>query len=369
MDATGYHEDSPRVTHHASGYERAAAGDAIDVSVIIPTHQRVSQLETCLCELAQQQCEGVRFEVLVGVDGEDCGEQAVFDRTMAGMQHSLIVHSHKAGPAATRNALIERATGKLLLFLNDDVVPDRMLVQQHVLAHRQQQREVMILGAAPWAIVQPDRLFDRLIRETSMVFFYDQMHSAPPEHNWGFRHTWTLNLSVPAHMVRHVGGFCEGMNRPVYEDLEFGWKLKQAFDLPLLYRPALSVLHVHRYEPLAFLKRDAVLGHQAWRLAEVAPECALAMFGTDVCSEVEVAYTHEFLSRQQSTAVRHVPMFLKLADIPSDVVTGQHAPAIIRMLYEQGLLLRRYLWRLGHLAAAEGRSPEDAASWLNDHIA
>ena len=37
----------------------------------------------------------------------------------------------------------------------------------------------MVLGSAPWKVHEPDSLFDRLIRETSMVFFYDQMTDEP----------------------------------------------------------------------------------------------------------------------------------------------------------------------------------------------
>jgi hypothetical protein len=33
----------------------------------------------------------------------------------------------------------------------------------------------LVLGSAPFRVEKPDRLFDRLVRETSMVFFYDQM--------------------------------------------------------------------------------------------------------------------------------------------------------------------------------------------------
>lgn len=336
----------------------------MDISVIIPTRSRLQQLEDCLRGLLAQDYDARRFEILVGVDGDDDGETDAFARIAGGVLQGGVDHCG-GGPAATRNVLINKARGRLLLLLNDDVVPHPALLSRHWQTHAELGEQAMILGSAPWAISQPDRLFDRLIRETSMVFFYDQMTDDDPQRDWGFRHGWTLNLSVTTDAIRQVSGFCEAMNRPVYEDLELAWRLKDRFAMPVLYRPAASVTHVHRYEPLAFLHRDAVLGHQAWRLAEVSPGCAIEMFGNDIRSDDEVEYSRDFLKRHEKTSTRHIPMFLQLAEIPADVVRGPHARSLIAMIYEQGLMLRRYMWRLGHVAAAEGRSIDDAVAWLH----
>ncbi len=340
----------------------------MELSVVIPTCGRVEQLEACLEGLVSQHVDE-EIEVLVGVDGEDEGESAVFQSMISGKLPGRVLCCG-GGPAATRNMVISHARGRNLLLLNDDVVPQAGLVHAHIKAQQDVgHSKAMILGSAPWAIIQPDRLFDRLIRETSMVFFYDQMNDHDPHRDWGFRHGWTLNLSVATDAVRDVGGFCEHMVRPVYEDLELAWRLKERFAIPLLYRPEATVTHVHRYEPLEFLHRDAVLGHQAYRLAEVAPGCAAEMFGRDVRSDAEVAYSREFLQRHEKTAQRLVEKFVQLAEIPADAVGTSHAGAIIGMIYEQGLMIRRYLWRSGHVAAAEGRDVTDAAQWLDEHLA
>jgi GT2 family glycosyltransferase len=345
----------------------------VELSVIIPTRHRPSQLARCLEALAHQDADPACFEILVGVDGPDSGEADVFNRVIGDRMAGFVEAFEPSGPAATRNAMIDRARGRSLLLLNDDVIPDRSLVRAHLLEQRARDpahRPAMILGSAPWAVRRPDSLLDRLIRETSMVFFYDQMLGAAagdPERDWGFRHAWTLNLSVPAQVVRAVGGFCEAMTYPVYEDLELAWRLREEFSLPVLFRPQAIVTHEHWYDPLSFLQRETVLGHQAWRLAEVSPACAMEMFGLDVRSSDEVAYSREFLRRHERTARRQLPMFLHLADIPASAISGGHAAAIIQMIYEQGLLVRRYLWRLGHVAAAEGRSAGEATAWLEPH--
>jgi len=261
----------------------------------------------------------------------------------------------KAGPGPTRNRLLERAKAPVVLLLNDDVVPSRDLLEAHLRAHAElEPRQAMVLGAAPWKVYAPDRMFDRLIRETSMVFFYDQMvgeRAANPIHDWGFRHAWTLNLSFAAASAQRVGGFNESLKCACFEDLEFAWRMSK-LGMPVLYRPGAVVTHDHRYEPRGYLAREELLGAEAYRLAVAAPECAAEVFGRDVASEAEVEYSHAFVEREQRAAERLEKSFVALADVPAESVGGEHSGLMVRMVYEHHLLLKRWRWRKGLLEAA-----------------
>lgn len=350
----------------------------MDVSCLIPTHERPDKLVRCIADLAAQRHEGYRFEVLVGIDGPDHGEaDAVAAALAATGAQDVPVRLYmcdKAGPAATRNRLIEHARGKVLFFLNDDVRPDRDLVATHARAHDElgtRGRQAMILGSAPWVIPEDDSLFDRLIRETSMVFFYDQMvgpKAADPDHDWGFRHAWTLNLSVPAEAVRAAGGFSSEMNAPCFEDLEFAYRLSTEAGLGVLFRPEAMVVHDHRYQPREYLQRERLLGAHAWRLARCAPECAHAVFGRDLLAGSELGYCREFVERERAEAERIEVCFCRLSGLSSDCVppsgdeTGRE---LIGLIYQQHLLLKRWWWRTGLIEAARSESQPTtrAAAW------
>src|SRR5205814_9227455 len=136
-------------------------------------------------------------------------------------------------------------------FLNDDMVPGPGLIAAHA-QHQEERRErsALIIGDSPWAIHQPDRLFDRLLRETSMVFFYDVMRrDTDPERDWGFRHAWMLNLSAPADLVRAAGGLAVFPSRYGYEDDELAFRLSRRFGAAVLYRPDAVAVHDHRMGP------------------------------------------------------------------------------------------------------------------------
>ena len=83
------------------------------------------------------------------------------------------------------------ARGRVLVSMNDDVLPEAGFLEAHVAGHGGAARPVIISGYSPFVRFEDETLFDALARDTSMIFFYDQMvrDGAPvraPEHDWGF---------------------------------------------------------------------------------------------------------------------------------------------------------------------------------------
>ncbi|MBX3364210.1 MAG: glycosyltransferase family 2 protein [Phycisphaeraceae bacterium] len=325
----------------------------MDLTIIIPTCGRPAKLAACCAAIARQTLPPELIEVLIGIDGPDEGETEAVRRVLPRAKVLPGVHT---GPAATRNRLLREARAPVVLLLNDDVEPSPRCAEIHLRAHRELgRRAALILGDAPWKVLQPDRLFDRLIRETSMIFFYDQMTgaaAADPSHDWGFRHAWTLNLSAPTDLARAEGGFNEALGRACYEDLEWAWRRRQIADAPVLFRPEAVVVHDHRYEPQAYLDRERTMGREALRLAQVSPECAREVFGRDVASPKEIEYARAFVERERRAAETMEREFLELAALPADALAPPHDDRLLKMIYQQHLLLKRWYWRRGLAEAA-----------------
>ncbi len=327
-----------------------------DISVLIPTRNRLDKITACARALSAQTLDPSRFEVLIGVDGPDTGERDGVARVLPGAQVEAFPHG---GPAATRNKLVARAKGEIVLLLNDDVEPHQECLAAHVKEHQSLGgRPAMVLGAAPWRVREPDRLFDRLIRETSMIFFYDRMSASGEDrgrdHDWGFRHAWTLNLSVAREIAQAGGGFDESLRCACYEDLEWAWRLSRE-GVAILYRPEAIVVHDHRYEPGQYLERERMLGREALRLARASPECAREIFGCDLSAPQEIAYSREFVRRERRDVERLERSFVELARVPADVIDGSCSDLLIRLLYEQHLPIKRWHWRSGLLEADHDR--------------
>lgn len=353
----------------------------MELSVVIPTFGRPQQVAACVRRLAQQSLDPARYEVLVGIDGgaENAHgaretEAAVREVWPSARARQLtIVPCPKSGQAAVRNELLEIATGATLVFLNDDMLPGETLLEHHLAAQRAAAAErapALIVGAAPWVVPDDDSLFDRLVRETSMVFFYDRMDealadgTAGADHDWGFRHAWLLNLSVPAALLREAGGFSVFPATYGYEDDEFAFRCRELFGTRVLYRPDAVAHHDHRLTPTDYLERERRLGFAAWGFAGQAPGCARAMFGRDLRCEDELAYSRAFVERERAGADRLRSAFLDLAEMPVDSLPSAAHPAglpLARALAQQHLLLKRWEWRRGLLdAAGAGTALESA---------
>ncbi len=295
--------------------------------MLIPTHGRPDKIAACVRALADQRTEGA-FEVLVGIDGEDAPLRDAIARAWSdagGRDERLrISMAPHAGPAMVRNRLLALARGAWLLLLNDDVIPQPGLLEAHRVAQASRTLPAMILGSAPWVVRANDSMFDRLVRETSMIFFYDQMTgaaAADPEHDWGFRHAWTLNLSMPSALLREAGGFTGTLSRPVFEDLEMAYRVHAMSGAPVLYRPSAVAL--------------------------------------------EAAYSREFVAREKRAAAGLLAGFVALAEMPAHAADGAHAHAWVRMAYQSHLPLKRWLWRRG-LLDAHARTAADTARALGE---
>ncbi len=340
------------------------------VSVIIPTRNRPEKLRACLDHLAAQSPSTPAFEVLVALDGPCEASASVCNQHQQGLD-LIVFEAPRKGIAIAKNAAIERARGRLLLLINDDILPAPGFVAAHAAAHDQLDRSgrppAMILGHSPWVMPEDATLFDRLLAQSSMVFFYDRMISErgepldDRERDWGFRHAWNLNLSLSAALAREAGGFCPAIANCCYEDIEFAWRVSRSADdaIPVLFRPEALAPHDHRYTPAGYLDREFRLGYSAYGFAKASPACAREVFGLEIDGVDELAYAARFIAHEERAEPRLREAFESLTTLPAEAAgEGSGASKMLRLIEQQQLLLKRLIFRRGLIHAAEGGTIE-----------
>jgi glycosyltransferase involved in cell wall biosynthesis len=95
------------------------------VSVVIPSYNRRSFLESCLESLAKQTYQ--RFEVIVVDDGSRDGTReflAEFKKGKTDLNLRWFVHDDNLGANAARNRGVQEAQGALVAFLDSDCMPE-----------------------------------------------------------------------------------------------------------------------------------------------------------------------------------------------------------------------------------------------------
>lgn len=208
----------------------------LSLSVVIPTHQRPDSLVRVLEGLSRQQDVDLqRVEVVVVCDGiGDPGFEAV-QRGWYPMRLQL-AQQERQGPAAARNHGIALSTGQLVVFIDDDVVPDPRLLSVHQRAHEDDQDLVAIGPLLP-----PSGHGTPWVRwEGSTVA---EQYAAMARGDWEVspRQFYTGNASV--RRVHLVKAFGFDVTFPRGEDVELAFRLRER-GLRFAFLPEATAQHL-----------------------------------------------------------------------------------------------------------------------------
>jgi GT2 family glycosyltransferase len=208
----------------------------------------------------------------------------------------------------------------LLLFIDDDILPDPQLVAEHLLWHdRHPLREIGVLGHVRWAAELRVTPFMRWL-EHGIQFNYPSISGE--ETVWG--NFYTANVSVKRELVERAGGFDEQRLPFGYEDLDLALRMHRADGFRLLYNRSAAAEHVHPMD-LDFwkqrVKRIAISERQFVALHPEIPAYFHDLFA-DAAARPRV-------SGQVERVARFVPRWLPLV--------GPYAWSRLDLYYRQAL--------------------------------
>lgn len=191
----------------------------MEISVVIPTYNRLVSLRRVLAGLGGQSLAADRFEVIVVSDGSTDGTDDHLRQARYPFRLELLSQPN-AGPAAARNNGVARASGELILFLDDDVLPVPELLARHRAAHAAAGQPAVVFGPLvtpddfrmqPWVRWEQDRLAEQ----------YADMAAGRWEPT--ARQFFTGNASLGRRYILEAGGFDTRFRRA--EDVELAYRL------------------------------------------------------------------------------------------------------------------------------------------------
>jgi GT2 family glycosyltransferase len=190
-----------------------------NISVIVPTYNRLQRLKHVLVGLEQQSYPLDRFEVVIVSDGATDGTDQYL-QTITTPLRLVAVTQPNCGVAAARNRGVEQASGDLLLFVDDDVVPAPHLIGEHLRSHALYDGNVVVLG--PMLSPPNVRLQPWVHWEQSCLL---EQYEAMRLDRWQptARQFYTGNASLARRHVIDAGGFDLRFRRA--EDVELAYRL------------------------------------------------------------------------------------------------------------------------------------------------
>jgi len=210
------------------------------LSVIIPTYNREKVLAKALHGYLAQSSPQLIHELIVVDDGStDTTESMVSNVSKQSVFPIRYLRQSNKGPAAARNFGIREARSDLVLFTDSDVIPERDLVEQHIIRHQKDPRvETAVQGYLAWAPSVNPTPFMRWYGENQLFSFRELQNKRGAD----FRCFYTCNLSLKTEFLRTCGQFDEQFKTAAYEDTELGYRLSKQ-GLHLVYSSAAIGYH------------------------------------------------------------------------------------------------------------------------------
>jgi len=222
-----------------------------DFSVIIPTYKRPDLLAKCLEQLAPGVQKGMRlvgtndrrnssggpdsgsapiYEVIVTDDSPDSSFNAELTERFPKFKW---LEGPRRGPAANRNNGANQATGKWLVFTDDDCLPSSGWLAAYA------------THAANHAILEGRTIADRPRR---------RLDEESPINETGGK-LWSCNFAIQKKLFQFIGGFDESFPYAAMEDIDFRLRLEKAEQTARFVSSAVVVHPWRKKKGLTYLKK------------------------------------------------------------------------------------------------------------------
>jgi len=230
-----------------------------EISVVIPTYNRVEMLERVLDALGSQSSPP-SFEVIVVNDGSADRTVERVERGLAEKRWAcpLRFESQKnAGPGKARNRGVSLASGRYVVFIGDDTVPEPTFLAEHFRVHEAHGHDPLVacLGYTGWPTEERATAFMEYINDYGLQFGYQLI-----EHDTvvPFNFFYTSNISIDRELlVAHP--FDTSFPAAAWEDIELAFRLERK-GMKIHYNAKAVTRHYHPTTVRTFARRQYAVG-------------------------------------------------------------------------------------------------------------
>lgn len=192
-------------------------------SVVVPTYNRCRMLRKALDALLDQTLDPDLFEIIVVDDGSTDGTLEVLQSLAYGAPQLRYDHQENSGPGAARNRGIELARGEYVLFVDDDIIADRKLLQEHTRYHSLHPgANEAVLGNVPLAASMPDAWRSRAIWWVSKW----QLIAGQDVVDWTYFVTCNISLKRRFLLDEDLS-FDGSFPTAAFEDMDLGYRARE----------------------------------------------------------------------------------------------------------------------------------------------
>jgi GT2 family glycosyltransferase len=206
------------------------------ISVVIPTYNRLEELQHTIPSLLAQDLPRDSYELIVADSRSNDGTTEYLAKIALEAPNVLHKPGAYSGRGAARNAGIAAASGELVLFNDSDIIASPDLLRRHLERHAEG-KKIAVVGLE----VQVKDL-QEYERKRDRPELRDPLH-APGRKTLPWLYFLTGNASVRKEDLLAVGGFDENFTGYGHEDLELGYRLERS-GVTICYEPRAVNYHL-----------------------------------------------------------------------------------------------------------------------------
>jgi glycosyltransferase involved in cell wall biosynthesis len=233
-------------------------------SVVIPTYNRLDMLLRVLGAL-EAQVDAPPFEVIVINDGS----KDATDATLVRRPGITFRTQPNAGPGRARNHGASLATGRYVVFIGDDTVPEPQFLAEHARVHREHGHDPLVacLGYTGWPRSERVTAFMDYINDYGLQFGYKLIRHGDVV---PFNFFYTSNISIDRQTLGPQP-FDTTFPSAAWEDIEVAYRL-EARGLKIHYNERAITRHYHQMNVDSFARRQYTVGKSGAIFFEKHPE-------------------------------------------------------------------------------------------------
>lgn len=182
---------------------------------------RAATVPTALAHLEQQTLPAARFEIVAIDHGSSDGTLAVLERYAAGAPVRIQVLDANAGNfARARNLGLQRARGRWLVFLDQDVLASPNLLERYLREFEAEPAHPFLLGQVALHPQLPGNILTRL-------FLSGEVRVPQPGERLNPREWHGYNFGASRALLRDQGGFDEELRGPDFLEIALAERLAE----------------------------------------------------------------------------------------------------------------------------------------------
>ncbi len=298
------------------------------VSIIVPTYNGSKKISACLKALLAQKTKRP-FEIIVVDDGSTDNTIEVVSR----FPEIKLLRQSNSGPAVARNQGVREAQGKIVLFTDDDCIPEPDWLEE-------------MLKPFTLATISGVKGAYKTVQKELIARFvqieYEEKYDCLRRNKWiDFIDTYSAAFSRDIFLA--AGGYDERFSTASTEDQEFSFRLSNQ-GYKMVFTPKARVHHTHVASFLGYLKKKHKIGY--WKVLTLHKNRSKAMGDshTPRTLKLQIALTAIFIPSLGALLVGPPGLLLPLAVfsiygasmvplclrcIKKDVAVGLAAPLFI----------------------------------------